>query len=246
MDKRDWNFPFEEPLHEVFPSLHAAQNAWMSQIDSLHAPDRKTHELIRMVVTVMQRNAEGVRRHAMLAHEVKNPLSGIRGAAQLLEQNACDSDRVLTRLICDEADRIVALVNRMEVFSDRRPIERHAVNIHDVLDHVRRVAQNGFARGIRVIERYDPSLPPVLGNRDQLIQNAITSLSSKVVSQHSDLQAPMAVDAVLRMPAVQVASPTVRKRTVSVKVSSFGRRSTKSAAAMSMPSRTNTWRSWAK
>ena len=48
--EQDWNFPFEEPLHEVFPQLHAAQNAWMSQIDSLTAPDRKTHELIRMVV----------------------------------------------------------------------------------------------------------------------------------------------------------------------------------------------------
>lgn len=107
---------------------------------------------------------------AMLAHEVKNPLSGIRGAAQLLEQNANDQDRVLTRLICDEADRIVALVNRMEVFSDRRPLERGAVNIHDVLDHVRKVAQSGFARNIRFSERYDPSLPPVYGNRDQLIQ----------------------------------------------------------------------------
>lgn len=107
---------------------------------------------------------------AMLAHEVKNPLSGIRGAAQLLEENCSESDRVLTRLICDEADRIVALVNRMEVFSDQRPLERDAVNIHTVLEHVRKVAQSGFARNIRFIERYDPSLPPVYGNRDQLIQ----------------------------------------------------------------------------
>ena len=107
---------------------------------------------------------------AMLAHEVKNPLSGIRGAAQLLEENANEQDRVLTRLICDEADRIVALVNRMEVFSDERPLERGAVNIHTVLEHVRKVAQSGFARNIRFVERYDPSLPPVYGNRDQLIQ----------------------------------------------------------------------------
>ncbi len=107
---------------------------------------------------------------AMLAHEVKNPLSGIRGAAQLLEENAGEQDRVLTRLICDEADRIVALVNRMEVFSDERPLERGPVNIHTVLEHVRKVAQSGFARTIRFIERYDPSLPPVYGNRDQLIQ----------------------------------------------------------------------------
>ena len=107
---------------------------------------------------------------AMLAHEVKNPLSGIRGAAQLLEENANESDRVLTRLICDEADRIVALVNRMEVFSDKRPLERHAVNIHSVLEHVRKIAQNGFGRYIRFVERYYPSLPEVFGNRDQLIQ----------------------------------------------------------------------------
>ena len=107
---------------------------------------------------------------AMLAHEVKNPLSGIRGAAQLLEENCDEQDRVLTRLICDEADRIVALVNRMEVFSDERPLERGPVNIHTVLEHVRKVAQNGFARNIRFIERYDPSLPPVYGSRDQLIQ----------------------------------------------------------------------------
>lgn len=107
---------------------------------------------------------------AMLAHEVKNPLSGIRGAAQLLEENAHEQDRVLTRLICDEADRIVALVNRMEVFSDRPPCDRGPVNIHGVLEHVRRVAQTGFARNIRFVERYDPSLPAVHGNRDQLIQ----------------------------------------------------------------------------
>jgi two-component system nitrogen regulation sensor histidine kinase GlnL len=107
---------------------------------------------------------------AMLAHEVKNPLSGIRGAAQLLEENANEDDQILTRLICDEADRIVALVDRMEVFTDGRPLERQAVNIHAVLEHVRRIAQTGFARHIRFIEKYDPSLPPVLGNRDQLVQ----------------------------------------------------------------------------
>ena len=107
---------------------------------------------------------------AMLAHEIKNPLSGIRGAAQLLEQSAGDDDRTLTRLICDEADRIVKLVDRMEVFSDERPVEREPVNIHAVLDHVKRLAQSGFARRFRFVETYDPSLPPVFANRDQLIQ----------------------------------------------------------------------------
>jgi two-component system, NtrC family, nitrogen regulation sensor histidine kinase GlnL len=107
---------------------------------------------------------------AMLAHEVKNPLSGIRGAAQLLEQDAEPAGRELTQLICDETDRIVALVDRMEAFSDHRPLERDAVNIHEVLERVRKAAQSGFARHIRVMEVYDPSLPPVHGNFDLLIQ----------------------------------------------------------------------------
>jgi two-component system nitrogen regulation sensor histidine kinase GlnL len=107
---------------------------------------------------------------AMLAHEIKNPLSGIRGAAQLLEQSVGDDDRGLTRLICDEADRIVKLVDRMEVFTDERPVERESVNIHVVLEHVKRLTHSGVARHIKFVEDYDPSLPPVLANRDQLIQ----------------------------------------------------------------------------
>ena len=107
---------------------------------------------------------------AMLAHEIKNPLSGIRGAAQLLEQSAADDDRTLTRLICDEADRIVKLVDRMEVFADERPVEREPVNIHVVLDRVKKLALSGFARNIKFAESYDPSLPFVLANRDQFIQ----------------------------------------------------------------------------
>ena len=106
---------------------------------------------------------------AMLAHEVKNPLSGIRGAAQLLEQGASEGDRELCTLIQEESDRIRKLVDRMEMFSDR-PIEPRAVNIHSVLDHVRRVAQSGFAAHLRISEEYDPSLPAVWGDRDQLVQ----------------------------------------------------------------------------
>jgi two-component system, NtrC family, nitrogen regulation sensor histidine kinase GlnL len=107
---------------------------------------------------------------AMLAHEVKNPLSGIRGAAQLLEQDADEAGRELTRLICDETDRIVALVDRMEAFSDHQPIGREAVNIHQVLERVRKLAQSGFARHVRFVEEYDPSLPPVHGDHDLLVQ----------------------------------------------------------------------------
>jgi two-component system nitrogen regulation sensor histidine kinase GlnL len=106
---------------------------------------------------------------AVLAHEVKNPLSGIRGAAQLLEHSVGEADRELTVLIRDEADRIRALVDRMEIFGEK-PIERGPVNIHRVLEHVRRLAQSGFAAALRIHESYDPSLPPVWGSRDQLVQ----------------------------------------------------------------------------
>jgi two-component system nitrogen regulation sensor histidine kinase GlnL len=105
----------------------------------------------------------------VLAHEIKNPLSGIRGAAQLVEQNAGPGDRELTRLICAETDRICSLVDRMEMFSDK-PIERGPVNIHQVLERVRRIAQTGFGARARFLERYDPSLPPLYGNFDQLVQ----------------------------------------------------------------------------
>jgi alkylhydroperoxidase/carboxymuconolactone decarboxylase family protein YurZ len=83
VDEQQWNFPFEETLHEVFPALHEAQNAWMSQIESLHAPDRKTSELIRMVVTCVVRNGEGVQRHARFAHEVGATWDEILGALML-------------------------------------------------------------------------------------------------------------------------------------------------------------------
>lgn len=111
---------------------------------------------------------------SVLAHEIKNPLSGIRGAAQLIEAEANDSDRAndraLTQLICNETDRIVKLVDRMSAFSDMRPLESESVNVHAILDHVKKVSQAGFARHIKFNENYDPSLPQVLGNRDQLVQ----------------------------------------------------------------------------
>jgi two-component system, NtrC family, nitrogen regulation sensor histidine kinase GlnL len=106
---------------------------------------------------------------AILAHEVKNPLSGIRGAAQLLQASVTGPDLELTELIRDEADRIRGLVDRMEMFGEK-PLARSAVNIHRVLAHVRKLAQSGFAAGVRFVELYDPSLPPASGNRDQLIQ----------------------------------------------------------------------------
>lgn len=107
---------------------------------------------------------------SMLAHEIKNPLSGIRGAAQLLEPALGSDDRTLTRLICSETDRIRDLVDQMEVFSDERPPERRPVNIHVVLAHVKSLVEAGLSHPVVIREDYDPSLPPLLGNRDQLVQ----------------------------------------------------------------------------
>ena len=122
---------------------------------------------------------------AILAHEVKNPLSGIRGAAQLLENTVIESDRELAVLIRDEADRIRALVDRMEAFGEK-PIDRSGVNIHRVLEHVRRLALSGFAADLRIVEQYDPSLPPVWANRDQLVQiflNLVKNAAEAIASE---------------------------------------------------------------
>jgi len=106
----------------------------------------------------------------MLAHEIKNPLSGIRGAAQLLAPQLSNDDRALSQLICDETDRILSLLDKMEAFGENRQLSREPVNIHTVLQHVCKIAQAGFGRGITFREKYDPSLPPVTGIRDKLIQ----------------------------------------------------------------------------
>ena len=107
---------------------------------------------------------------AVLAHELKNPLSGIRGAAQLIEQSVDGPERELAQMIREETDRIRHLVERVDVFHDDRPPTGERVNIHRVLEHVRRLQESTEDSGVRFVERYDPSLPPVWGNRDQLVQ----------------------------------------------------------------------------
>ncbi len=107
---------------------------------------------------------------ASLAHEVKNPLSGIRGAAQLLERSVGEADQSLTRLIAEEVDRICGLLDRMEVFSEKHPMPRRLINMHEVLDHVAQLARAGFAENCAIVEDYDPSLPAVMANRDAMIQ----------------------------------------------------------------------------
>jgi two-component system nitrogen regulation sensor histidine kinase GlnL len=124
------------------------------------------------------RSATGVA--AMLAHEIKNPLSGIRGAAQLLGEAADRDGQELTGLIIAEVDRIRALIDRMEGFTDTRPPLLAEENIHSVLGHVRMLAEAGFGRNVQFRERYDPSLPPVLGDRDALIQAFLNLVKNAV------------------------------------------------------------------
>jgi len=148
---------------------------------------------------------------SMLAHEIKNPLSGIRGAAQLLEAEADENDRALTRLICEEADRIVGLVDRMEIFADERPTNRQPVNIHAVLERVKAIARNGFARSMRIVEEYDPSLPPVHGNRDQLIQVFLNLVKNAAEAIGNSGEGEIVFRTAFR-PGIRLAMPGSRSR----------------------------------
>ena len=148
---------------------------------------------------------------AVLAHEIKNPLLGIRGAAQLLEQGVGEEDRELTKLICAETDRIRDLVDRMEVFSDERPLKREPVNIHSVLEHVKTLAVASFAAHARIVEEYDPSLPPVLGVRDQLIQvfqNLVKNAAESLPENGGEITITTAYK-----PGVRVSAPGSQDRT---------------------------------
>ncbi|MDA5094791.1 ATP-binding protein [Aliiroseovarius sp. KMU-50] len=106
----------------------------------------------------------------MLAHEIKNPLAGITGSAQLLSMGLGSEDRELTDLIVAESRRIVALLDQVEQFGDLRPPATDEVNIHDLLERARATARVGFAGGCEISEVYDPSLPLTLVDADQMMQ----------------------------------------------------------------------------
>lgn len=146
---------------------------------------------------------------AVLAHEIKNPLAGIRGAAQLLEDGVSPADRALTQLICNEADRIRVLIDRMESFGDARALTRNPVNIHEVLDRVKQVAQTSFGRNLRILEVFDPSLPPVLGDRDSLIQvfmNIVRNAADAAPTDGGEIVLTTAY-----RPGVKIATPVAGK-----------------------------------
>jgi two-component system nitrogen regulation sensor histidine kinase GlnL len=106
----------------------------------------------------------------MLAHEIKNPLAGITGAAQLLSMGLSTADLEITDLIVAETRRILTLLEQVEQFGNLKPIDPRPLNIHDVIDRARRSAQLGFSAHITFKEEYDPSLPLVYGDPDQLLQ----------------------------------------------------------------------------
>jgi two-component system nitrogen regulation sensor histidine kinase GlnL len=125
---------------------------------------------------------------SILAHEVKNPLAGIRGAAQLLGKTVSEEDRSLTQLICNEVDRIRDVIGEMEIFSNPSQIKTEAINIHEVLQYVRLLVEKSTALPVQFKEIYDPSLPEVAGNRNLLIQlflNLIKNAVEAIAEQQS-------------------------------------------------------------
>ncbi len=120
----------------------------------------------------------------MLAHEIKNPLAGIRGAAQLLKTGVRGEDVALAELIVEETDRIRRLVDRVEALGWDAPLALQEVNIHAVLDRVRALAANGAADGLVLKDAYDPSLPPTIGDEDQLIQIFLNLVKNAAEAAH--------------------------------------------------------------
>lgn len=115
---------------------------------------------------------------AMLAHEIKNPLSGIRGAAQLLGKGADANASSLSRLICGEVDRIASLIDSMQGFTRDQALTRSSINIYPAIGQARGIAAQGFASGAKFIEEFDPSLPRVMGNHDALVQILINLIKN--------------------------------------------------------------------
>ena len=124
----------------------------------------------------------------MLMHELKNPLSGIKGASQLIEFDVKDNENLLelSQLITIESDRIVSLLNRMEQISTNNiKLEFESLNIHEILSHCRRVAQNSFGSNIEFIEEYDPSLPKILIDKNLMIQVILNLLKNAAEAYNS-------------------------------------------------------------
>ena len=235
-------FPFDSPILSLVRQVQRGRsgiNEYNVEIGSMR---HKANELMdlqvtpmsfeeRSVIVVMQPRsiAQKIERQlahrgaarsvtglaSMLAHEIRNPLSGIRGAAQLLEGSIEQEDRPLTTLICDETDRISRLVGRMEIFGDNSVSNHEVINIHSVLGHVIQVAKTGFAQDIEIIEDYDPSLPRLSGNRDLLVQmflNLVKNAAEAVSGSKSRAQAKIWITTSYR-PGMSFTVPGSRSKT---------------------------------
>jgi len=181
----------DKPLSAYGIQVHAGRNEAV-EMDILVHPllDDERWRIVALHVhgqsqtLGMRRASLGVRSAtgaaAMLAHEIKNPLSGIRGAAQLLEGDATEATRPLTRLICDEVDRIAALIDRMQHFTSSQPLECRPENIYPLLDRAVEIATAGFARDCPITRNYDPSLPYAQVNGDALVQVMLNLVKNAV------------------------------------------------------------------
>lgn len=182
-----WNT--DKPLSAYDIQVHAGRQAAM-EVDLMISPIAD-HDGWRVVAIhphslaqkIAHRRATGGTRSAMgaaaiLAHEIKNPLSGIRGAAQLLERNADEGTTALTRLICNEVDRVAALIDRMQDFTSEQPLECRPENIYPLLDRAVELAAAGFAKNVKLVRRYDPSLPFAVVNGDALVQIMLNLLKN--------------------------------------------------------------------
>ncbi|MFM7027718.1 MAG: two-component system sensor histidine kinase NtrB [Chakrabartia sp.] len=139
-----------------------------------------------------------VRIAAMLAHEIKNPLAGIKGAAQLLARSVDQGAARLTKLIQDEVDRVAALIDRMEGFTDTRKLDRQAENIHAIIDHARAVALSGFGDRLAIQDVYDPSLPDVLVHRDTMVQVILNLLKNAAETAEPDTKRRVTITTAFR------------------------------------------------
>ncbi|MDG1690592.1 MAG: histidine kinase dimerization/phospho-acceptor domain-containing protein [Alphaproteobacteria bacterium] len=154
-------------LHVSPSDIQAQEDDWQALVVvqprsiAQHMDRQLTHRGAARSVSAMS---------AMLAHEIKNPLSGIKGAAQLLQSDASPENIELTQLICNETDRIAGLVDQFEQFTETHANMEDGVNVHAVLGQVRLLASSGFGAHVNFIEDYDPSLPMVQGNKDVLTQ----------------------------------------------------------------------------
>lgn len=154
----------------------------------------------------------------MLAHEIKNPLAGITGAAQLLSMNLSGEDREMTDLIVSETRRVSNLLEQVEQFGNLSPPKRKAVNVHDLLDRVRRSASVGFAAHMRLEEHYDPSLPPTYVDGDQLLQvfmNLVKNASEVAPKEGGTIELRTFYDPSLR---VRVSDGSVRALPLQVEI----------------------------